>query len=108
MSKEADLEAIFLDILYKPKGKIQMRIKVITFATLLAATSAAIPAYGAQSTVSINSSVSYEKLENPTTIYRVGNNGELTVNGDADIYALINNSYLNDGDDRGTQGGGYY
>lgn len=106
MSKEADLEAIFLDILYKPKGKIQMRIKVITFATLLAATSAAIPAYGAQSTVSINSSVSYEKLENPTTIYRVGNNGELTVNGDADIYALINNSYLNDGDDRGTQGGG--
>lgn len=82
-----------------------MRIKVITFATLLAATSAAIPAYGAPLTESIKSSVTYEKLDKPTTLYRVGNDGILTVNGDANIYALINNNFP-DGSDRGTAGGG--
>lgn len=107
MPKATELEAIFLDIPYKSKGEILMRIKVITFVTLLAATSAAIPAYGAPQTESIESSVTYEKLDKPTTLLRVGNDGILTVNGDANIYALINNNYPN-GLDRGTEGGRGY
>lgn len=84
-----------------------MRINVITFASLLAATSAAIPAYGAPE-VTINKNETFEKLDKSDTTYRVGNNGILTVNGDANINALINNNYPDGGQNRGTIGGGCY
>lgn len=82
-----------------------MRMKAITFATILAATSAAIPAYGATDYINITDEVTYEQLDKPTSTYRVGHSGMLTVTGSANIYALINNNYLDGGTDRGTIGG---